>query len=242
MIESLALDALLLVIIISVVPLGMYRGGIREVCTSAGLLLGILLIQQWSERWGNWVAGVTGIDESVSRFIVAIATIVIITGVVGYGAAAAFGHRPGPGGRIFGGLLGLTNAIVFLGAFIQLVAEDLYEGAYSDIIEGSYVARALSSGFDWVLLATTASMLVGILFGMVVRERDLPEEEILVPAVRQPSGRPATVDAATIAAPDVTRYRPLQRSRTHRTYLKLRFPLCATRGSTLGRIRPIHHR
>lgn len=203
MIESLALDALLLVIIISVVPLGMYRGGIREVCTSAGLLLGILITQQWAARWGDWVADVTGIDEGVSRFLVAVATIVLITATVGYGAAAAFGHRPGPGGRMFGGLLGLANAVVFLGALIQFVADDLYEGVYPDIIQNSYVARALSLGFDWVLLATTGALLVGILFGMVVREREMPDEEILVPAVRGTSSLPRPVPDVPAAVPDV---------------------------------------
>jgi hypothetical protein len=199
MIESLALDALLLVIVISVVPLGMFRGGIREVCTSAGLLLGILIAQQWSDRWGDWVADVTGIDEGVSRFLVAIASIVTITGIVGYGAASAFGHRPGPGGRLFGGLLALANAVVFLGALIQFVADDLYEGVYPGIIQRGYVARALSSGFDWVLLAATGAMLVGILFGMVVRERDIPDEEILVPASRESTGLLKPVAGATAA-------------------------------------------
>ena len=205
MIESLALDALLLVIIVAIVPLGMYRGGIREVCTSAGLLLGILITQQWSHRWGDWMAGVAGIDEGVSRFIVAVATIVTITGIVGYGAAAAFGHRPGPGGRMFGGMLALANAIVFLGALIQFVADDLYDGIYPDIIGDSYLARVLSSGFDWVLLATTAAILVGILFGMVVREREIPDEEILVPPQREAASHtgPVTPARAATTAPSV---------------------------------------
>lgn len=195
MIQSLALDALLIVILIAIVPLGMYRGGIREVCTSAGLLLGILMAQQWSDRWGDWVADITGIDVGVARFIVAISVMVLITALVGYGAAAAFSHRPGPGGRMFGGLLGLVNAIVFLGAMIQFVADDLYDGIYPGIIHDGYVSRAISQGFDWVLLAVTGGVILGILFGMVVRERDLPDEEILVPAV--PASTVAPVRAPT---------------------------------------------
>lgn len=201
MIQSLALDALLVIILIAIVPLGMYRGGIREICTSAGLLLGILVAQQWSARWGNWVADVTGIDPGVARFMVAIAIVVLITSLIGYGAAASFSHRPGPGGRLFGGLLAFVNAVVFLGAMIQFVANDLYEGIYPEIINTGYVSRALSQGFDWVLLAVTAGIVLGILFGMVVRERDMPDEDIIVPASTGASVVPVRKSDIPVARP-----------------------------------------
>jgi hypothetical protein len=204
MIESLALDALLLVIIIAVVPIGMYRGGVREVCTSAGLLLGILLAQQWSDRWGDWIADVTGIDLGVSRFIAGVLLIVAVTGLIGYGAAASFGHRPGPGGRMFGGLIALANAIIFLGALVQYVADDLYEGIYPDIIRQGYLSRAISVGFDWVLLGVTGFVVLGILFGMVVRERDVPDEEILVPASAHAVPSPRRTISTVSAQPDPT--------------------------------------
>jgi hypothetical protein len=56
-----------------------------------------------------------------------------------------------------------------------------------------------------VLLATTLTMLVGILFGMIVRERELPAEDILVPAVGEPSlvRRPiSTAPVPVVSAPD----------------------------------------
>lgn len=201
MIQSLALDALLVVILIAIIPLGMYRGGVREVCTSAGLLLGVLMAQQWSERWGNWVADITGIDAGVAKFIVAIATVVLTTSLIGYGAAASFSHRPGPGGRLFGGLLALVNAVIFLGALIQFVADDLYDGVYPAIIQDGYVSRALSQGFDWVLLAVTACVVLGILFGMVVRERDVPDEEVIVPASTGGTSVPVRTSDVPVAKP-----------------------------------------
>lgn len=209
MIYPLALDALLLIIILAIIPIGMYRGGMREVCTSAGLLLGILLAQQWSNRWGDWLATLTGIDGGVSRFLVAVATMVISVAAVGYGAAASFGYRPGPGGRMFGGLLAMANAIVFLGAFIQFVADDLYEGVYPDLIRNAWVSRAISIGFDWVLLIIAILAILGILFGMVVRERELVEDDVSTPtldpalAVRRAAAAAAASPAAPVpAAPE----------------------------------------
>lgn len=192
MLESLALDALLILILFLLVPVGMYRGGVREVCVSAGLLLGILVSASWAERWGNSLADISGIDDGVSRFIIAVATIVVVTGVIGYGAAASFAHRPGPGGRMLGGLIALANGVVFLGALIQLVSTHLYEGIYPEIVRRSYAGRALSSGFDWVLLAVAAVALLAIIFGMIVRERD-PEgtfADLTLDNTRVPERRP----------------------------------------------------
>ncbi len=192
MLDSLVLDALLILILLLLIPIGMYRGGLREVCASAGLLLGILVANQWAVRWGDALEDITGIDLGVSRFVVAVAIIVVIAGVIGYGAAAAFPHKPGPGGRVFGGLIALANGIVFLGALIQLVSTYLNDGSYPEIIREAYVARALSVGFDWVLLSVTFVVLLGILFGMVVRERD-PDgafADITVEPIGVPERRP----------------------------------------------------
>ncbi len=192
MLDSLVLDALLIAILLLLIPIGMYRGGLREVCVSAGLLLGILVANQWSLRWGDTLEDISGIDLGISRFVAAVGAIVVIAGLVGYGAAAAFPHKPGPGGRLFGGLIALANGIIFLGALIQLGSTYLNEGTYPDIIREAYVARALSVGFDWVLLAVTFVALVGILFGMVVRERD-PEgafADLQVDQVQAPDRRP----------------------------------------------------
>lgn len=172
MVYSLAFDALLLLILAMLIPIGMYRGGIREVCTTAGLLLGIQISQLWSNRWGEWLGDLTSMNEGVARFIMAIATIVLVTGVIGYGAGAAFSVNPSPGSRVYGGLIALANGLVFLGAMIQFVIVYLYDGEKPDIIADGYVARALSGGFDRLLLVISVVALLAIVFGMIVRERD----------------------------------------------------------------------
>jgi hypothetical protein len=190
MIASLALDALLVLILIMLVPIGMYRGGLREVCSAAGLMLAYLVAVYWSTRWGNWVADRTGIDDGVSRFSVAVLILVVVTGVVGYGAATAFPYHPGPGGRLYGGLIALCSGTLFLAAMIQFVEQDLYDGTLPALIRDSYLARLLATGFDNVLLGVTLATMLATLFGMLVRERStddlVPATSTTSPVVRRP--------------------------------------------------------
>jgi len=196
MLEALALDSLLILILLLLFPIGLYRGGLREVCSAAGVLLGLIVAQQWADRWGIWVAETTGIDDGVSRFMVAVAVLVLFAGLIGYAAASAFTYAPGPGGRLYGGLIALVTGVLFLGALIQFVATYLYDGVYPDLIRRGFVARTLSVGFDWVLLAVSAVVLLATILGMIVRERETDEVLIEVPrdstaAIRRPAVVPA---------------------------------------------------
>ena len=196
MIESLALDALLLLVIIALVPIGMYRGGLREICSAAGLLLGVLIAQAWSDRWGGWIENTTSIDGGVSRFITAVATIVLIGLLIGYGAGASFAYHPGPAGRLYGGVLSLLTSLVVLGALIQFVSLYLYDDVYPRVITRSYLARALSQGFDWVLLTVAFLSVLVTVFGMIVRERDLDGIESAADSTTFSIRRPAKMPTA----------------------------------------------
>ncbi|HVL22840.1 MAG TPA: CvpA family protein [Thermomicrobiales bacterium] len=182
MLSSLVLDALLVLILLMIIPLGFFRGGLREVCTSGGLLLGILLAEQWASRWGQRVADVANIDEGAATFAVAVAIVVLAAAIVGYGASAAFAYRPGPGGRLYGGYLALLNGMVFAGFLINAVIVYVNDGERPAMIEDGYVSRALSVGFEWVLLAGAGGILLATLFGMFVRERAEDEFAYVPPA------------------------------------------------------------
>ncbi len=206
MIEALALDALLILILLLLIPIGLYRGGLREVCAAAGLLLGLLVAGEWSGRWGDWMAEAAGFDAGVSKFVVAIATMVLCAGVIGYGAAASFSYSPGPGGRMYGGLIALLTGVIFLGALIQFVSIYLYDDVLPDIIRDGYVSRALTVGFDWVLLAVAGAVLLATLFGTVVREREIGETTIdYAPERPQPARR---VPTSTATAPEPVTLEP----------------------------------
>lgn len=171
MLTSLVLDALLILIILMMVPLGFLRGGLRELSTSAALLLGILMADQWADRWSKLLTRWTDMSDGAARFTMAVVIVVTLTGIVGYGGSAAFSWKPGPGGRGYGAYLALLNAMVFVGFLINRYIRDIFDGRVPETIDRAYLSRALSVGFEWVLLLGTTGILVATVFGMFVRER-----------------------------------------------------------------------
>lgn len=171
MLTSLVLDALLILIVLMMVPLGFLRGGLRELSTSAALLLGVLMAEQWADRWSSALTRWSDMGEGAARFTMAVLIVVTITGFVGYGGSAAFSWKPGPGGRGYGAYLALLNAMVFIGFLINRYIRDIFDGRVPETIDRAYVARALSVGFEWILLLGTIGIMVATVFGMFVRER-----------------------------------------------------------------------
>lgn len=171
MLSSIILDVLLLVILLTMIPLGFLRGGLRELCTASGILFGILLAHEWSQRWGDWLASRLDLDPGGTRFLVAVFIILMTAGFLGYGGSAAFSYQPGPGGRMYGAYIALLNGIIFIGYLTNAVVDFVYDGSAPPMIEEGIIARALSIGFGWVLLLGMFGIIVGTVFGMFVRER-----------------------------------------------------------------------
>ena len=177
MVEALLLDFLIVIAILLLIPLGAFRGGLREVCSSAGLMLGILIANAWAPRWGDWIAGTFSTNEAGATYLAAAVTTLLVMVLVGYGASSAFNAHPGPGGRMFGAAIAALNGIVLAGFLINNVAIYLNDGDYPGVVEDGYVSRAFSSGFDIVLLVAGALVVCLTLLGMVVRERELVDED-----------------------------------------------------------------
>lgn len=182
MLTSLVLDALLVLIVVMMVPLGFLRGGLRELSTSAALLLGILMAENWADRWSSVFTRWTTMGEGAARFAMAVVIVVGITGVVGYGGSAAFSWKPGPGGRGYGAYLALLNAMLFIGFLINRYIRDIFDGQVPETIDRATVSRALSVGFEWVLLLGTIGILIATVFGMFVRERGDDESYVAGPS------------------------------------------------------------
>lgn len=177
MAEALLLDSLLALAVLLLIPLGVSRGGLREVCSSAGLLLGILLSQQWAPRWGDWTADLFGFDFRSSRLIVAVVIVLLSMAIVGYGASSAFSYFPGPGGKVFGAAIAVINGIVLAGFVVNSVATYINDGSFPDVVEEGWISRSLATGFDWVLLVAAGTVVLLSLMGMIVREREPADQQ-----------------------------------------------------------------
>ncbi len=175
MFSSLILDALLLLILVLLIPIGVFRGGIREGFTSAGLLLGVALAAEWSVTWGDWIAERSRLADGPGRFLVATGLLIVATVGVGYGSAAAFAYQPGPGGRLYGAMLAALNGVVFLGFVLDYVITFIFDNARPELIDEGYVAKALASGTGLILLVAAGIVSFATVFGLFVRERSTDE-------------------------------------------------------------------
>lgn len=168
---SLVLDFLLLIIFLMMVPIGFYRGGLREMCVSGGLMLGILMSQSWGERWASVFERLFDMSEGGAAFLMSVVITFSITGLIGYGGSAAFAYKPGPGGRLYGAYLALFNAMIATGFLINIYAEYIVPTGNVEPVTSGIISRALSDGFGGVLLVATIGVGLATIFGMFVRER-----------------------------------------------------------------------
>lgn len=210
MIQSILLDSLIVLLILMVAAIGYSRGGMRELCTAAGLLFGSRLADAWAPRWGTWVAGKLDISDGSATFIVYVAVLALSTLICGYGASIAFFSRPGPGGRLYGAALGLINGVVLTTFVLDAVRRFLRGGELPKIVVDSHVARAMVDGFGWILLGVAAFIIVATAFGFLIRENE-PEDSLTpyVPAsTTQPSAPRPMVERAPTASRTVAQVAP----------------------------------
>lgn len=168
---ALVLDFLLVIIFLMMVPIGFYRGGLRELCVSAALMLGILMSQEWGERWGDLFVRLFDMSPGGASFLMSTLITFGITALIGYGGSAAFSYKPGPGGRLYGAYLALFNAMVVAGYLINLYSDHIVPATDSEPVTSGILARTLSDGFGAVLLTATIGVGLATVFGMFVRER-----------------------------------------------------------------------
>jgi hypothetical protein len=199
MIESIFLDFLLVLIVLLMMAIGAWRGGMREAFSAAGVALGALIAREWSGTWGEWIAANTNLSEGGARFTIAVATLVVTAAAVGYGVGGAFNYHPGPGGRMFGLLLGAGSALVAIAYILTWVRTDLFDGDEPEVLRDTWLAAWLDGGAGTVLLAVSALIVGGALFGSFVREREDEERESLAAPVV--THRPRAV-GPTLPAPD----------------------------------------
>jgi uncharacterized membrane protein required for colicin V production len=172
MIESIFLDSLLILVLLLMAAVGAYRGGLREAFSAAGLLLGIVLAQEWGPPWGEWVGRNTSLSDGGGQFAVSVALLTGATVVVGYGTGIAFNYHPGPGGRIFGVVLAAGSALVAVSYLLTWSRAMIFEDEEPQVIAGAYLARFLDGDAGLVLLVIAAAIVGSSIFGAIVKEQD----------------------------------------------------------------------
>lgn len=195
---AIVLDILLVIVFLMMVPIGFYRGGLRELCVSAGLLLGIMMSQAWAEKWSSLYERLFGMSEGSATFLMGVTIAFLITALIGYGGSAVLTYQPGPGGRLYGAYLALFNAMIVAGYLINLFVTYIRPNADDESVTAGFVARALSDGFGSVLLVATIGIAVATVLGMFVRDRapELPSWQPQQPLYQPPTEtRPYRVES-----------------------------------------------
>lgn len=162
---SQVLDLLMGLVLLMFVPIGLWRGALREWLTLAGIALGGLLASSWGSAWGDDLSRASGMDPNLAAFAVATAFFLGTTLVVGYGGGVTLPYRPDLTGanRALGALLGLANGTMILSGLLQLMQRHLFAGRGDSPLKTAGLATFLIDSVGWVYLG-----LLLLLLGFVV--------------------------------------------------------------------------
>jgi len=203
---------------------GYRRGLSRESAAFVGVLLGMLLVEYWADRWSGWLVG-RGFENATARLI---SEIVLIgaPALGGYGAGlllrGPFGRRE----RGFGAALGMLN-FALLGA---LVVRSLQRFGWGELdpsravqswLRSALVTRYVLDYFALALLALGgALMLLGLgaaisrLVRLLARRRSAaPPRSTARPAQPAPGGAPSVAPAQQPTPPQSQRLPPGQQEK-----------------------------
>lgn len=151
----LVLDILLILLISLFMPIGWWRGPVKELYVSLGVLFGILLADYWARPWGRDLSDMTDLTSGSGSFIIAWAFLVASTFILGYGLGATlYPAWHGTPARLLGAAIGALNGMLLLSFSLQYVRLFLLSDSNEESLEDSYVAQFLLDGIGWVLLLT----------------------------------------------------------------------------------------
>lgn len=163
----LVLDLLLILLIALFAPIGYWRGPVKELLVTLGVLFGILLADFWARPWGSDLADITAIGSSGGAFVVAMAFMVTVTFVLGYGAGAAIAPANfTPAARAIGAGIALFNGILLVAFSLQYVRVFLLSPATEEALYDAYIVQFLLDQIGWVLLVVALvawPLLLGVL-------------------------------------------------------------------------------
>ena len=177
----LVLDVLLVLLIVLFAPIGYWRGPVKELLVTLGVVSGVVLADYWSRPWGHDLSTQTSLTADGGAFIVAMAFLVAATFVLGYGLGATL--APGFHGlaaRLLGAAIAALNGILLLSYALQYVRLFLLSDANERSLNDSFVARFLLNDIGYVLLG--AALLVAPLLAYLLitgqRAYDIVDDDL----------------------------------------------------------------
>ncbi|HYI15556.1 MAG TPA: CvpA family protein [Thermomicrobiales bacterium] len=206
----LVLDVLLILLIALFTPIGYWRGPVKELFVTLGVLFGILLADFWARPWGSDLADFSDLTAGSGSFIVAMCFLVASTFILGYGIGAALGPAyHSTEARLLGAGIAALNGTLLLSFALQYVRLYLLSDANEESLDDSYVSQFLLDQVGWILMIT-AIVAVPILLYILISGRrayeliyddgydDYPQAAPAVSAVAYEQARTANAETSTL--------------------------------------------
>ena len=168
----IVLDVLLIVMIGLFAPIGYWRGPVRELFVTLGILFGILLADFWARPWGRDLASFSDLTNSSGGFVMAFIFLVASTFILGYGIGATLGNLwHSPEAKVLGAAIATLNGMLLLSFSLQYVRLFLLSDTNEENLHDSFIADFLLDGIGWVLLGAAFFALPLLLWILITGRR-----------------------------------------------------------------------
>ncbi|MCO5177292.1 MAG: CvpA family protein, partial [Thermomicrobiales bacterium] len=149
----IVLDILLVLLILLLTPIGFWRGPVKELFVTLGILFGVLISDYWARPWGNDLADMTSLTPGAGAFLVAMIFLITSTFVLGYGLGATLAPaRHNTMTRVLGAGVAALNGALILSFALQYIRLFLLSDINEESLNKSAVTRFLLNDIGWILL------------------------------------------------------------------------------------------
>jgi uncharacterized membrane protein required for colicin V production len=168
----LVLDILLALLVLLFMPIGFWRGPVKELFVTLGVLFGILLADFWARPWGRDLSDVSELTDDSGAFIVAMIFLISSTFILGYGLGATLApawHETQT--RILGAAVAALNGMLLLSFSLQYVRIFLLSDANEESLDDSFLSQFLLDQIGWVLMFAAFVAVPLLLFILITGRR-----------------------------------------------------------------------